>query len=234
MATMQSSAVKEHFRMLFEFKSKFSKFLESPDDVDSFRQIVAIWMKARTFLPQYGFETPDIILVGRSRKEIASDISEFLLSKEFLFKIKEKGQQIETDEIVLGLMQDTSEDNALISDEFFRPSAHGRDHIQQQINALRDAVAASDWTAESHKTRVLKKINILQLEFDKPVSDFERIVGGFVNVGNSIGLFAEGAKPAVDASVRVIEALNGEKRESNLLTKDDAPKQIEDLRDEGK
>jgi hypothetical protein len=72
------------------------------------------------------------------------------------------------------------------------------ERIQKIINELRDHVASSKNFEESHKQRVLRRLERLQGELHKRMSDADRIFGLIGDAGVAIGKFGKSAKPIVD------------------------------------
>ncbi|HYD61674.1 MAG TPA: hypothetical protein VEC35_15010 [Noviherbaspirillum sp.] len=70
--------------------------------------------------------------------------------------------------------------------------------IQQLINELRDLIAASDALESDHKQRLLKRLETLQAEMHKKVSDLDRFWGLVGEAGVVLGKFGTDAKPIVD------------------------------------
>jgi len=72
------------------------------------------------------------------------------------------------------------------------------DRIQILINELRDHVTKSDHFEQDHKQRLLKRLENLQSEIHKKVSDLDKFWGLIGDAGVAIGKFGNDAKPIVD------------------------------------
>jgi hypothetical protein len=70
--------------------------------------------------------------------------------------------------------------------------------IQDLINELRDHISKSRDFAEDHKQRLLRRLERLQGEVHKRMSDADRIFGLIGDAGVAIGKFGKNAKPIVD------------------------------------
>lgn len=70
--------------------------------------------------------------------------------------------------------------------------------IQELINTLRDELVASALFEEDHKQRLLKRIEKLQAELHKKVSDLDKFWGLVGDAGVVLGKFGKDAKPLVD------------------------------------
>jgi len=70
--------------------------------------------------------------------------------------------------------------------------------IQQIINELRDHIGSSDLFEEDHRRRLLRRLESLQSEMHKKMSDVDRIWGLVGDAGVAIGKFGSDAKPFVD------------------------------------
>jgi hypothetical protein len=72
------------------------------------------------------------------------------------------------------------------------------DRIQALINELREQISKSDFIEESHKSRLLKRLEHLQAEMHKRMSDLDKFWGLVGDAGVAIGKFGKDAKPIVD------------------------------------
>jgi hypothetical protein len=72
------------------------------------------------------------------------------------------------------------------------------DKVQHLINELRDMVASSTYLEDEHRQRLLKRLERLQSELHKKVSDLDRFWGLIGDAGVVLGKFGENAKPLVD------------------------------------
>lgn len=70
--------------------------------------------------------------------------------------------------------------------------------IQKIINELREQVSSSTIFEEDHKRRLLRRLESLQSEMHKKMSDVDRIWGLVGDAGIAIGKFGKDAKPFVD------------------------------------
>jgi hypothetical protein len=70
--------------------------------------------------------------------------------------------------------------------------------IQQIINELRDKISESSLFEEDHRRRLLRRLESLQSEVHKKMSDIDRIWGLVGDAGVAIGKFGKDAKPFVD------------------------------------
>lgn len=70
--------------------------------------------------------------------------------------------------------------------------------IQTLINQLRDLVAQSNHFENDHQQRLLKRLESLQAEMHKRVSDLDKFWGLIGDAGVVLGKFGKDAKPFVD------------------------------------
>ena len=70
--------------------------------------------------------------------------------------------------------------------------------VQTLINELRDEIAISELFTAEHKQRLLNKLEKMQSELHKKVSDLDRFWGLIGEAGIVIGKFGNDAKPIVD------------------------------------
>lgn len=77
--------------------------------------------------------------------------------------------------------------------------------INALISQLRDAISVSSDLEPKHKQRVLRRLEALQREIHKRVSDFERVVGTICNVLVVAKKVGEAAEPWVKIAKSVLE-----------------------------
>ncbi|GAA4342498.1 hypothetical protein [Kangiella taiwanensis] len=70
--------------------------------------------------------------------------------------------------------------------------------IQVIINELREQISESEFFEEDHRRRLLRRLEALQSEMHKKMSDVDRIWGLVGDAGIAIGKFGKKAKPFVD------------------------------------
>jgi len=71
-------------------------------------------------------------------------------------------------------------------------------YIQKIINALRDEITSKDVFKDEHKQRILNRLEALQQELHKKMSDLDRFWGLIGDAGVALGKFGADAKPFAD------------------------------------
>jgi hypothetical protein len=79
------------------------------------------------------------------------------------------------------------------------------DRIQQLINELRDKISICDDLEENHKSRLMKRLERLQSELHKKVSDLDRFWGLVGDAGVVLNKLGKDAKPIVDRIREIAE-----------------------------
>ena len=79
------------------------------------------------------------------------------------------------------------------------------DRIQELIDKLRSLVTKSKSIGEEHKSRLLKKLEQLQSELQKRISDLDRFYGFISEAGIALGKFGEDAKPFFDMIQEIVQ-----------------------------
>ncbi|MCU8203536.1 hypothetical protein M2G83_21090 [Vibrio vulnificus] len=72
------------------------------------------------------------------------------------------------------------------------------ERVQRLINELREHISSSTIIDDSHKHRLLKKLERLQSELHKRVPDLDRLWGLVGDAGVALGKFGDDVKPLVD------------------------------------
>ena len=114
---------------------------------------------------------------------------------------------------------------------FYEFSDNDFSRVQTVLNNLRDLLTKSEDFEEDHRTRLLKKLEVLQSELHKKMSDFDRFWGFFIDSGIALTKFWENAKPFRDDVKEVFEIVSRTQAKAenvqkflplNLLKSDDA------------
>lgn len=79
------------------------------------------------------------------------------------------------------------------------------DKIQQLVNELRDKITKCDQLENNHKQRLLRRLERLQGELHKKVSDLDRFWGLIGDAGVVLGKLGRDAKPIVDRIREIAE-----------------------------
>jgi hypothetical protein len=77
--------------------------------------------------------------------------------------------------------------------------------IQQLINELREMVSANIELDDGHKRRMLKRLEKMQSELHKKMSDISRFYELMGDAGVALGRLGEGAKPFVDRIKEIVD-----------------------------
>lgn len=79
--------------------------------------------------------------------------------------------------------------------------------IQQLVNELRDLISASDALGADHKRRVLGRLEKLQSELHKKVSDLSWFWGELIEASIAARIMGENAKPVVDRIREIVSVV---------------------------
>ncbi len=89
--------------------------------------------------------------------------------------------------------------DALLAQSFSYEFSQGDlDRVQKLINELREEINTSSLFEQKHKARLLKRLEKLQAELHKKMSDIDAFWGLVGDAGVAIGKFGKDAKPFVD------------------------------------
>ena len=80
-----------------------------------------------------------------------------------------------------------------------------QERIQMLINELRQIIGESSIYEESHKQRILRRLEALQGELHKKLADLDRFWGLIGDAGVAIGKFGKDVKPVVDRIREITE-----------------------------
>lgn len=98
------------------------------------------------------------------------------------------------------------------------------DRIQTLLNELRDFIVSHEHFEEEHRQRLLKRLEKLQAELHKQMSDIDRFWGLVGDAGVVLGKFGKDAKPFVDRIKELAEIVwNTQKRAEELPSNSPSP-----------
>jgi len=111
--------------------------------------------------------------------------------------------------------------------------------IQSLLNQIRELISTAEELEEDHRDRLLRRLDKLQSEFHKKVSDLDRCWGFLMDLGLAVGLMAKNAEPLVGLVKQVVDIVWPEQARawglpSNLpfrlpgQTEDDKPQDKDD------
>lgn len=129
---------------------------------------------------------------------------------ELVFKIKKGSSSVLVDY-----------DNHLV-----RLSKEQVEEIEEHINEARQKIRSSDAFEEKHKRRLLSRLEKLQSEINKKISDLDVMLAGVTEVTAVAGQSAKNLDPVVDLFKKIFTIAEGETDEPLGLPA--PPKQIED------
>ena len=102
------------------------------------------------------------------------------------------------------------------------------DRIQALVNELREHVSKSNDFEDDHKRRLLVRLEKLQAELHKKMSDLDRFWGLIGDAGVVIGKFGDDVKPIVDRIKEITEIVWRTQARAEELPSDSPLPQLED------
>jgi hypothetical protein len=89
--------------------------------------------------------------------------------------------------------------------------------IQERLNGLRDAITESDLFDEKHKQRILKKVELLQYELHKKITNYDSMLVNTLRLGRTLGGFGKDSMPFVKMVKELFGVLQGCDKELEAL-----------------
>lgn len=105
------------------------------------------------------------------------------------------------------------------------------DRVQQLINQLRDLITNADQLEKEHKQRLLRRLEKLQSEVHKKVSDLDRFWGLIGDAGVVLGKLGNDAKPIVDRIREIADIVWRTQSRAEELPSGTSLPSLEDKRD---
>ena len=204
--------------------------------LNGYKEVLQSYLQAKIALESAGFGLPEIQISGLTRAEVLQQIfNADVALTEHLNKLAKYKDSLVAEEVYLEVMGElnSQESNAINSNiDLISLNTDQKELVHQKLDDLRKAIRKAKWSSDDHKQRVLEKTNDLQRELDREISSYSRNLGKFVELGDAIGEFATGAKPASDLVKDVMDSFRLFKKENAQIEKQPDPLKIEDLRDE--
>lgn len=91
------------------------------------------------------------------------------------------------------------------------------DRMQTLINELRQQITESTLYSDEHRARLLKRLEGLQSEVHKKMSDLDKFWGLIGDAGVAIGKFGNDAKPLVDRIVELTQIVWNSQKDAEQL-----------------
>ncbi len=102
------------------------------------------------------------------------------------------------------------------------------DRIQTLVNELREHVSKSNDFEEAHKRRLLSRLEKLQAELHKKMSDLDKFWGLVGDAGVAVGKFGNDVKPIVDRIKEITEIVWRTQARAEELPSDSPLPKLED------
>jgi hypothetical protein len=199
----------------------FRESLDSHDDYMDYYYLFEAFLSSK----DYAF---DPIIIDGNLKGNIDEVVEFFVSKNSHF------QEIVTQEKAYNSRERYSR---IFSNAFMYEFSEGDlKRIQVLINELRDNITNSELFDAKHQARILGRLEKLQSELHKKVSDVDRFWGLVGDAGVALGKFGNDAKPIVDRIKEITQIVwNTQARSEELPSGTSIPKIIrEENSEEGK
>ena len=179
----------EGVKYITESFSAFHQQLPEDDEVSYYLSYIEYWSLLSSYLTSNGY-TFESIELAQSKKSDIKNIAGFFNTISSEFEQKYTNQLITTSKEKYDL---------LFGNVFLYEFSDGDIKIiQNLINELRDIVTSSELFSAEHKERILRKLEKMQSELHKKVSNLDRFWGLIGDAGVVIGKFGNDAKPIVD------------------------------------
>jgi hypothetical protein len=170
--------------------------LNSEDEQEAYEIILRGMGLLSAFADSFGMEI-HFPLLGPSRRENLSKIKDFLLETRAIFD-----QTFMT--------TSSKEFKRLIDNKFpgefrFKFTDGDLNRIQTLINELRQIISTTEGLTEDHKSRLLDRLEKLQSELHKSISDLDKFWGLLIDASITFKKVGENAKPIIDRVREIID-----------------------------
>ena len=168
----------------------FSDFYDNDDEnVNSHNDYVEYYILLEAFLNSKDFVFTPVIIDSEKTKNIDRIIEFFIVQNKF-FTEKLSDESINNSK---------ERYRNIFNKSFMYEFTDGDlDRVQTLINELRDIISKSELFEAKHQARLLRRLERLQGELHKKVSDLDRFWGLIGDAGVAIGKFGKDVKPIVD------------------------------------
>jgi hypothetical protein len=169
---------------------EWDETVHSMDRETYFSEYLIAYAFMSAFLEKNGFRGEMLKFYDDTKVEQIDGVREFFLAgtgkffKEFEVGLVEEAQAKFSTKLGAGFAYEFSEGDL--------------SKVQASINELRDLISASEVIEDNHKSRLLKRLERLQSELHKKMSDLDRFWGFVGDAGVVMGKFGKNAKPFTD------------------------------------
>lgn len=189
----------ERLRLLIEHYDNFMRGTDESDRISVASDIIDFALAAYSIAKSAGLAVQPI----ESRID-ASDIRT-TLSRVYTY-ISGVEASLNAFSIMSNVRSSSAKLEALFSKEpLYEFSEGDLDRIQLLINELRDHISNSEDFDDEHRQRILRRLERLQGELHKRISDLDRFWGLIGDAGVALGKFGRDAKPIVDRIREIAE-----------------------------
>lgn len=140
---------------------------------------------------------PELPQIGHSTEDNIKNLLNYIIQLKIEIKpLIDNQEAYENENNFLRLLD--KKRNSLNIGFFYEFTDGDINRIQILINELRNEINESDLFEEDHRSRLLKRLERLQAEMHKKMSDIDRFWGLIGDAGVALGKFGKDAKPIVD------------------------------------
>lgn len=168
----------------------------NPSDLDSYNKAIGAYGYLLAYAKRLDFSIPHVASEGDRVKNITA-------IRSFVNQLSSQAEKIYTEKT----MHLASEKfDLLFGNEFYYElDQKDIDKIQNLINELRDLITNTDEIPEEQRTRLLKRLEELQVALNQRISNFDKFWGVAVEISGYMGQIGKNVKPVTD---RLMEILN--------------------------
>lgn len=185
--SLPEDALAAIFRILEDFHDRYRSFpAGSDDEYDLVKEVSAL---LSAYVDREGLKYNVPTPTGDRQQDI----------KDILHFVDTHKKSLKTQITKLGFEQNQQRFRLMLGSTFHYELSEGDlSRVQRLTNEMRDLIAASDKLRPAHKQRVLNRLEKLQSELNKKVSDFDRFYGTLIELSITARVIGENCKPIVD------------------------------------
>ncbi|QFT31132.1 hypothetical protein FIV00_11640 [Labrenzia sp. THAF82] len=120
------------------------------------------------------------------------------------------------------------------SEEYFELNADDRSKVMGLIAEMRQLVQDSTTFDDAHRRRILKRIAKIEDEVLKAQGNFDTVLAGIAEIGETLGQFGKDVKPLTDRMQEIRKVTQSKTKGTNQLPAPDEPRKLPAPEDDDK
>ncbi|MBL4638917.1 MAG: hypothetical protein JKY57_00130 [Kordiimonadaceae bacterium] len=170
------------------------------------------------------------VLLGEEAKEKDRKLKDSFMpktrAKEDIRSIQRHVKAVVATEMILGPEKSEKEVADLLAGNYIEFDKQDVSQIGNLLSEIRDVLRSSDELDENHKLRLLKIVNDLQKEIDKPLSSYRVFLDSLIETSEALGTAGKNIKPVFDRVREIFGIVDSKKKKMEQIASPEELRQL--------